>query len=149
MSKVAAILSIVLMPLVVVGCVDRKFLIRSDPPGATVYLNHDAALDAKTPVEVPFTDHGTYAVRLEKEGFTELESMAEVEAPWWAYPPFDLITGLLWPGTLSDYHEFDFQLEPLPDPPTAEELRRRHAELIERAEGFREEFVEELSGKGR
>lgn len=82
------VLLILLMALSV-GCVERRLLITSDPPGALVYLNEEDA--GRTPVEVPFTWYGTYDVRLEKEGYRSLRTMREAEQPWWEYPGPDLI----------------------------------------------------------
>ena len=40
------------------GCVDRRFVIESDPPGAIVYLNDKWV--GPTPVDQSFTYYGKY-----------------------------------------------------------------------------------------
>jgi hypothetical protein len=149
MSRPYALLLVLCASLPLTGCVERKLFIRSDPPGATVYLNHEPALAQKTPAETEFTDYGTYAVRLVQEDCEELEVLAEVEAPWWVYPPFDLVTELLLPVTLKDHHEFTYKLTPLSEALSNEVLRERHREMIRRAEEFREESKGELEEEGR
>ena len=145
----SAVTALVLVAVLVTGCVERKMIIRSDPPGATVFLNYDAALLSTTPAETSFTDYGTYSVRLVSKEHEELEAMAEVDAPWWSYPPFDLITELLVPFTITDLHEFDYKLVPLSESLAPDVLRERHAELIRRAEEFRGESKEELEEEAR
>lgn len=145
----SAITALVLVAVLVTGCVERKMIIRSDPPGATVFLNYDAALLSTTPAETSFRDYGTYAVRLVSKDHEELEAMAEVDAPWWSYPPFDLITELLVPFTVTDLHEFDYKLVPLSETLAPDTLREKNAELIRRAEEFRSGAKEELEEEAR
>ena len=149
MSRSCAVLALgfALISLALTGCVERKLVIRSDPPGATVFLNYDSALVNPTPVDVPFTDYGTYGVRLTMEDYDEMEAMAEVKAPWWAYPPFDIITQLLLPFTIKDHHEFTYALTPHSESLAPESLRERHKDLVRSAEAFRAESKEELAGE--
>jgi hypothetical protein len=149
MSKSLAVFAILLSSLSFTGCVERKLIIRSDPPGATVFLNYDSALVDPTPAEVPFTDYGTYSVRLTMKDHESVEALAEVSAPWWSYPPFDVITDLLLPVTIKDHHEFDYSLLPMSEALSTEVLRQRHEELLERAEQFRTESKEELEEEER
>ena len=149
MSKSLVVFAILLFSLAFTACVERKLIIRSDPPGATVFLNYDAALVDPTPAEFEFTDYGTYAVRLTKEEHESVEAMAEVTAPWWAYPPFDIITELLLPVTIKDHHEFEYSLLPMSEALSTEVLRQRHEELLLRAEEFRTGSKEELAEEER
>lgn len=71
-----------------VGCVERRLMISSDPPGALVYLNDQEV--GRTPIDVPFKWYGTYDVRLEQAGYQTLETQQEAEQPWWEYPGPDL-----------------------------------------------------------
>ena len=48
------------------GCIERLITVRSQPPGALVYLNDEEV--GRTPVTVPFKFYGVYDVRLEHEG---------------------------------------------------------------------------------
>ena len=149
MTRLCVVFIILFVPVALAGCVERKLIIRSDPAGATVFLNYDSALLSTTPAESSFTDYGTYRVRLVEEDHEELVAMAEVDAPWWSYPPFDIITQLLLPFTVKDHHEFTYQLTPLSEALAPEALRERNAELIRRAEEFRKESKEDLEEEGQ
>jgi hypothetical protein len=70
------------------GCVERRLMITSEPSGALVYLNDKE--EGRTPLEVPFTWYGVYDVRLEREGYTTLQTQREAERPWWEAPGPDL-----------------------------------------------------------
>ena len=71
------------------GCVERRLMISSDPPGALVYLNDQEV--GRTPLKVPFKWYGTYDVRVEQAGYQTLETQQAAEQPWWEYPGPDLI----------------------------------------------------------
>src|SRR5258706_9997592 len=51
----------------VAGCVERTMTIKSDPPGALVYLN-DREI-GRTPVTRDFTWYGDYQVEIRKDGY--------------------------------------------------------------------------------
>ncbi len=142
MWKSAGLAVLALLLLAAPGCVERKMLIRSDPPGALVTLNRDRVLEERTPAEVPFDHYGDYAVKLELEGHETLEGSAPMDAPWWAWPPFDLITDLLLPFTIHDRREYDFKLASEPELIPLEELREGRAALLERAEDLRRKVNE-------
>ncbi|MBL8965113.1 MAG: PEGA domain-containing protein [Phycisphaeraceae bacterium] len=71
------------------GCLQRRLLITSDPPGAIVYAN-DVEL-GRTPIEANFTFYGGYDVRVELEGYEPLRTRAQANAPFYEIPPFDLV----------------------------------------------------------
>ena len=144
-------IAILLVPalLAASGCVERKLLIRTEPPGAVVALNREEPLEAATPLEIPFSFYGTYAVRLSKEGFLDLETTAPMDPPWWSWPPFDFFTEILWPFTIEDRREFTFALEPLPAPRDLEEAREWNRKVVERGEELRREVSEEETGETR
>ncbi|MEM9347839.1 MAG: PEGA domain-containing protein [Planctomycetota bacterium] len=83
-----ALIVIVGLTLLSVGCVERRLMITSEPAGALVYLNDEEV--GRTPLEVPFTWYGTYDVRLEREGYRTLQTQQVAEQPWWEVPGPDL-----------------------------------------------------------
>lgn len=127
-------------------------VVRSDPPGAAVYLNRSREPAGTTPLEVPFSFYGTYAVRLEHPDCRPLEANAPVPAPWYEYPVLDFLTELVLPVAIRDHREFDFRLERRPPEPEltteeeveryAEEMRERNAEVRERAEDLKRRVEE-------
>lgn len=88
MPRLAQLLVIASTCTLSLGCVERRLMITSEPPGALVYLNDQEV--GRTPLEVPFTWYGTYDVRLEREGYQTLQTEQVAEQPWWERPGPDL-----------------------------------------------------------
>ena len=63
--------------------------VQSDPPGALVYLNGQEV--GRTPLTRDFVWYGTYDVALRKEGYETRKAKTRVIAPWWQFPPIDLL----------------------------------------------------------
>jgi hypothetical protein len=92
------------------GCVRRRMMIRSNPPGATVYV--DDYEIGKTPVAHHFNYYGTRKIRLVKDGFETRVVMQRIRAPWYEIPPLDLASENLVPGELRDTRTLCYQLTP-------------------------------------
>ena len=75
------------------GCVDRRLLITTTPPGALVYLN-DAEM-GRTPMEVDFTYYGVYDVRVRREGYEPIVTNENIRAPLHDLPVIDFIALLI------------------------------------------------------
>ncbi len=128
MSRLAAALALAGLT----GCVERLVAVRSEPPGAAVYL--DGEPKGETPLEIPYTWYGTRELVLEKRGFREVRRELALAMPWWQVPPLDLVTDVLLPFTITDRTEVAVTLEPAPV--TREELDdvlKRVAEAREKA----------------
>lgn len=110
------------------GCVGRRMTIRTNPPGALVYV--DDREIGTTPISTPFTYYGTRKVRLVKDGYETLTLMQPVPPPWYQIPPLDFVSENLIPGEIRDQRTFSYQLSPQMAVPTeqllsrAEDLRR-------------------------
>jgi len=110
------------------GCVQRRFTVRSNPPGALVYI--DDYEIGTTPCSTDFTYYGTRKIRLVKDGYETLTVLQPVPTPWYQYPGIDFVSENLVPGEIRDERVLDFQLQPQVIVPTdillgrAEELRR-------------------------
>jgi hypothetical protein len=61
------------------GCVERKILIQSDPPGALVRM--DGRPLGKTPVEVDFTWYGTHEVIVDLPGHPVIDAYPTITSP--------------------------------------------------------------------
>ncbi len=118
--------------LLATGCVERILVVRSDPPGALVIVDGVEAGEtgAERPVILPFETYGTRVVTVRKPGFVPRRREVPLDPPWYQYPPLDLFSDLLWPGTIEDVHEVELRLERRPTPAADPEA------LIERAEHF-------------
>ena len=110
------------MSICLPGCVHRRMTIRSNPPGAAVYV--DDYEIANTPVSTDFTYYGTRKIRLVKEGCETLTVMQPVPVPWYQIPPLDFVSENLVPGELRDQHTFTYQLTPQMVAPTDQLLGR-------------------------
>ena len=122
------------------GCVERKLVIRSDPPGAVLFLE-DEEVPQTTPVEIPFDFDGVRRVRLQAPGHAVLETTAAIESRWYDWFPLDVFAQFLWPGTIVDEQAFDFPLEPYHmsnlTPEQLADARERLAALKLRAADYR------------
>lgn len=145
----ALLLVALALALPAAGCVERKFLIRSEPAGAEVRVNGMRV--GRTPVEIPFDHYGVVRleadpVDLDGDGYPEYEGFSEpfpLDAPWYQWFPVEFFSDNLWPGTLVDRHSALLVLKPAirvmaPDAATQQEvddeLRRRATNLRIRAQ---------------
>lgn len=92
------------------GCVQRQLTIRTNPPGAFVYID-DTPIGV-TPCSTPYTYYGTRKIRVVKDGFETLTTYQKISAPWYELPGIDFVSENLWPGELRDDRTLAFQLEP-------------------------------------
>jgi hypothetical protein len=107
------------------GCVRRRMTIRTNPPGARVYV--DDYEIGTTPVSANFTYYGTRKLRLVKPGFETLTVMEPIPPPWYQIPPLDFVSENLWPGEIQDRRALSYQLVPQRVVPQEELLGRAEA----------------------
>lgn len=113
------------------GCVERKARVQTDPPGAVVIVNDEEV--GVSPVTFHFLWYGDYDIVLRKAGYETLKTHYRIDAPWYQYPPFDLVAEAMVPATIRDEHVLPtFTLQPR-EVPSAEAVVRRAVELRERA----------------
>lgn len=98
------------LPLALGGCVERRMTIRSNPPGALVYVDDNEI--GTTPVSVNFTYYGTRKIRLVKDGYETLTVMQSFSPPWYQYVPLDFLSENFVPGKITDRRMLDYQLLP-------------------------------------
>lgn len=125
LRALAAIVLLLAVPLS--GCVERTMKITTNPPGALVVINDEEV--GVSPVKFSFLWYGDYEIILRKQGYQTLKTHYKVDAPWWQFPPFDLVAETLIAQTIRDEHELPpFDLNPV-DPPTEKELVDRATDL--------------------
>jgi hypothetical protein len=107
------------------GCVQRRMMIRSNPPEALVYVDDYEV--GTTPVSHSFTYYGTRKIRLVKDGYETLTVMQPIPMPWYQIPPLDFFFENLLPGELRDYRTLNYQLRPQMVVPPDELLGRAEA----------------------
>lgn len=116
-----------LTTLLTSGCVRRRMMIRSNPPGATVFV--DNQLVGTTPCATDFVYYGTREVRLVKPGFETLTVSQPIPAPWYEIPPLDFVSEVVMPRKIQDFRTLSYNLTPQVIVPTEQ--------LLERAEELR------------
>jgi hypothetical protein len=111
------------------GCVERRYVIYTDPPGAMVLRNGQAI--GASPVDDHFVFYGKYRFTIFADGYETLQVEQNVPAPWYQWVGLDFISENLIPWTIRDRRVFQFHLEPrrVPDPKAlldqAQNLRNR------------------------
>ena len=104
------------------GCVERRMTVRSNPPGAAVYV--DDYQIGTTPVAVNYTYYGTRKIRLVKDGFETLTVYQPMPAPWYQYFGIDFFSENIWPGKIRDERSYDYQMSPIVMVPNDQLLNR-------------------------
>jgi hypothetical protein len=90
------------------GCVDQRYIITSDPPGAMV-LRNGVPIGA-TPVDDHFVYYGNYHFTLIKDGYETLQVDQDIPAPFYEYPLVDFVSEAFVPLHLHDVHSFNYKL---------------------------------------
>lgn len=123
-------------PLALAGCVDRLIQIRSDPPGADVYLDGDrvGVTQPGQALEIPYAYYGTRELILTKKGYRSHRRYLDLPAPWWQVFPFDFLTDVVLPITLTDRTDVAVVLEQEPQgQEVIDETLKRAAEARDKA----------------
>ena len=63
------------------GCVERRYTIRSDPPGATVIVNGEEI--GPSPASKSFVYYGDREITLMLDGYETKTVIQPIKAPWW------------------------------------------------------------------
>ena len=96
------------------GCVRRSLTIRTDPPGAKVYVNDE--LKGESPVTYDFMWYGWHRVMIRKEGYSRVDDRKQLRSPARLWIPFDLVMELV-PVRVWDRREWAYTLTPAPELP--------------------------------
>lgn len=118
-----------LVVLPATGCVQRRMTIRSNPPGALVYV--DDYQIGTTPVSTDFVYYGTRKIRLVKDGFETLTVRQPVPLPWYQIFPLDFVTENVVPWEIRDERVIDLAM--VPSQPVAPESVVARAETVRAA----------------
>ena len=110
---------LVIASLLSAGCVRRQLTIRTEPPGATVFINEEKL--GVTPYSFDFVWYGRYRISLKRDGYERLDADELIKAPWYLWIPVDLASELA-PWEIHDNKLLSYTLAPkeapaLPVPP--------------------------------
>ena len=101
--------------LLLTGCVTRSLTIKTEPPGALVYVNDE--LKGDSPVTYDFVWYGWHRVTLRKEGYQRLDDHRLLRSPAYLWIPFDMVFELM-PFPFKDARTWSYTLMPAPALPT-------------------------------
>jgi hypothetical protein len=119
--KVPTIVALAMLA-VLPGCVRRRLMVRSNPPGATVYVDNQAV--GTTPCATSFTYYGTREIRLVKPGYETLTINQPIPAPWYQIPPIDFVSETVVPNEIQDYRTVTYTMTPQVVHPTEQIIAR-------------------------
>lgn len=109
------------------GCVRRRLTVRSDPPGALVYVDDQEI--GVTPVSTSFIHYGTRKIQLVQDGHETVTQLHTIKRPWYQYPIIDFFSENVYPREIRDEREIQFQMTP--------QRLTNIPRLVERAEDMR------------
>jgi hypothetical protein len=109
-SRVAFAICAVALVTLSAGCVQRRLLIRTNPPGALVYI--DDYEIGTTPVSTDYLYYGTRKIRIVKDGFETLTVEQPVKAPWYEIFPLEFVSENVIPWEIRDERALDYTLVP-------------------------------------
>jgi PEGA domain len=110
MKRCGWILVVSLWAAALCGCVERRYVVYTDPPGAVVLRN--GQMLGQAPVDDYFTYYGKYDFTLMKEGFETQQVQQEIKSPWYEWPGLDFFTENVVPWRIIDRRVFNYRLEP-------------------------------------
>jgi len=108
------------------GCVERRYTLRTEPPGALAIVNGEEI--GPTPVSRSFTFYGDREITFLLDGYETKTVIQPVNAPWWDNLATEFFTENLVPFNLRDEREFKYDLTPA-RAPRADDLRNRAEQL--------------------
>ena len=129
--KRIAILTALLTVGATAGCVERRFVVTSNPPGALVY--HNGIYLGLTPVDGYVIYYGKQHFRLIKEGYETLGVVQKYPPPWYEWPGIDFITENIVPFKVRDVRSFCYDMRPI-QAVSPEEVHQRAEELRARGQ---------------
>ncbi len=130
--RLAACLAIV-GAVLCTGCVERRYTLRTEPPGALAIVNGEEV--GQTPVSRSFYYYGDREITFILDGYETKTLIQPVKAPWWDNLFFEFFTENLVPFNLRDEREFKYQLTPA-SMPRAGDLRDRAEQLRSEAQAL-------------
>ncbi len=134
MSRYGWLLGVAACAGLATGCVERRFVVTTDPPGAIVLRNGQSI--GQSPADDHFVYYGHYHFTLIHDGYETLQVDQNIPAPWYEYPVLDFISENLIPWEIRDVRRFHYQMQPLQQVRTdlllhrAGDLRARGQSLV-------------------
>ena len=107
------------------GCVHRRVTVRSDPPGAQVWVGERQI--GYTPASFDIDWYGTEEITLQADGFEVETQYVKIPTPWYQVPPLDFISDNFLLTRVKDQHDIMIPMRPRVVSPSNELLDRGNA----------------------
>jgi len=120
-------LAVTVSLLTLCGCVRRRLTVRTNPPGAMVYV--DRQLIGPSPASTSYIYSGTRLIEVVGDGYRTEKLLRTFHPRWYQVPPLDFFSETLWPWELRDERVVDVTM--------VQETAVPKEELIGRAETLR------------
>ncbi len=98
-TRARAVLLVLAFTSVLSGCVERRYTIRTDPPGATVVVNGEEI--GPTPASKSFVYYGDRKITLMLDGYETKTLIQPIKAPWWDNYLTEFFTENIDPGVVA------------------------------------------------
>jgi hypothetical protein len=108
------------------GCVERRYTVRTEPPGAQVIVNQESI--GPSPASRNYYYHGAREITLVLDGYETQTIIQPMPAPWWDNYFTEFFTENMIPWVIRDEREFTYKLTPS-RLPTENELSGRAESL--------------------
>jgi hypothetical protein len=92
------------------GCVERRYIVRSNPSGSLLYVN--GRYEGPTPQDGYIVYYGKYNFVLAKDGYETVNIVQKYPAPWYELPGLDFIAENIIPFKIRDVRVFEYTLQP-------------------------------------
>lgn len=92
------------------GCVDRRFVVTSNVPGAQVTVDGDQL--GPSPVDARYEYTGKREFRATAPGCEPLVQTVSFPPRWYDYPGLDLFAEVIWPFRIEDVRRVHLELQP-------------------------------------
>lgn len=132
MVRASCLMMIAVLSVASAGCVERRFVITTEPYGAMVYDWTDTPIGA-TPADRSLVWNGTYRFKLVKDGYQTKVVEEPVKGPWFTWFGIDFFTENLVPYNFQDIRRLHYKLDPV-EIRSAEEVRNEGELLRQRGQ---------------
>lgn len=116
------------------GCVRRRLTVRTNPPGALVYVDHQ--LVGPSPASTSFIYYGTRHIEVVGDGYRTEKVLRTFYPKWYQIPPLDFVSESLWPWELRDQRVVDITMLQQPTVPSEELIARGDEMRLQAANGI-------------
>lgn len=108
--RLSAILVAVLVAALGSGCVERRFVVQTNAPGAQVYVNNVPV--GPSPADLRWDYTGVYEFRAVAQGYEPVVRRVNIRPKWYEYPGLDFFFEALYPFHIEDVRRVGLELQP-------------------------------------